>query len=136
MLLNADLDGLRSASDTSVAALMEANRRFKSEQLKTFAGEHMTTRPQRNSRATEASNDGHGIASADGGSCAEETVAAATLGLAGIDHHLEGMRAAQMAAIEEMGTEIAKQMQDALTHVMSLEPSHKEDMALIEATDK
>jgi hypothetical protein len=42
----------------------------------------------------------------------------------------------QAAAIDSLASGVAAQLQAALDTILSLQPSHQEDMRIIEATDK
>jgi hypothetical protein len=72
----------------------------------------------------------------DGGKYAEETVALYKSGIAGVDHHMQQQQRKQHDLISAEEQRMEAGTQQALEHVQSLLPAHKEDMCLVEAMDK
>jgi hypothetical protein len=73
------------------------------------------------------------IAAAEGGKYTEENVATYTAGLSGIDHHMAGQQQQQEEALAALKQELSSKLSAALAAIEQLLPSHKQDMALIEA---
>lgn len=73
---------------------------------------------------------------AEGGQYTEENVATYKAGISGIDHHMAGQQQQQQDALAALKQELSAELSAALAAIEQLLPSHKQDMALIEALNR
>jgi hypothetical protein len=73
---------------------------------------------------------------AEGGSYADENIAAYKAGISGIDHHLEAQQQQQQQQLSGLLEELSAELQSAKQQVEDLLPSYKQDMTLIEALNR
>lgn len=75
-------------------------------------------------------------AAADSGKYTEENVATYKAGMSSIDHHMAAQQQQQEDALAALKQQLSADLSAALAAIEQLLPSHKEDMALIEALNR
>ncbi|GIL62977.1 hypothetical protein Vafri_17149, partial [Volvox africanus] len=106
--MTAKLSDLEERTKAAITKITDANRKFETDELRTFDL---------------------------GGKYADDNAAAYKRSLAAIDSHLERAGAEQMQRLEAAREALTGEATAALDHVVSLVPSHLEDMELIERMD-
>lgn len=106
--LGDSIEELEDKVKASCDRLCDTNRSFDSTTLKTFD---------------------------EGGHYSPENVAMYRQSLAGIDAHVAKTQSAQIDRLKTVQADLVKKAEEALEYVMSLLPSHKEDMELLEKLD-